>query len=86
MMMMKQWIKTKKNKKVKRLNDILDEIIDKSKPFEDEMKSLKKLKGYWPYNDFGEKNLKFKFFKIELQTCHMILTKSYLNKYLVINL
>ena len=63
---MKQWIKTKKNKKVKRLNDILDEIIDKSKPFEDEMKSLKKLKGYWPYNDFGEKKFKSKNFKIEL--------------------
>ena len=27
-MMIKQWIKTKKNKKIKDLNDILDEIIE----------------------------------------------------------
>ena len=24
------------------------------------------LKGFWPYNDFGDKELKFKYFKIEL--------------------
>ena len=54
---------------IKKLNDHLDEIIDKSKSFEDQIKSLKKLeglKGYWPYNDFGDKELKFKYFKIEL--------------------
>ena len=33
-----------KNKKVKDLNDILDEIIDKSKSFEEQIKSLKKEK------------------------------------------
>ena len=50
-------------------NDILDEIIDKSKSFEEQIKSLKKLeglKGYWPYKDFGDKELKSKNFKIEL--------------------
>ena len=55
--------------KIKVLNDNLDEIIDKSKSFEEQIKSLKKLeglKGYWPYNDFGDKELKFKYFKIEL--------------------
>ena len=59
----------KKNKIIKKLNDHLDEIIDKSKSFEDQIKSLKKLeglKGYWPYNDFGDKELKSKYFKIEL--------------------
>ena len=59
----------KENKIIKELNDNLDEIIDKSKLFEDQIKSLKKLeglKGYWPYNDFGDKELKFKYFKIEL--------------------
>ena len=59
----------KKNKIIKELNDNLDEIIDKSKLFEDQIKSLKKLeglKGYWPYNDFGDKELKSKYFKIEL--------------------
>ena len=68
-MMMKQWIKTKKTEKIKGKNDDLDEIIDKLKSFEEQIKSLKKLeglKGYWPYNDFGDKELKFKYFKIEL--------------------
>ena len=55
--------------KIKELNDHLDEIIDKSKSFEEQIKSLKKredLKGFWPYNDFGDKELKSKYFKIEL--------------------
>ena len=59
----------KKDKKRKDLNDILDDIIDKSKSFEEQIKSLKKikgLKGYWLYNDYGDKELKFKYFKIEL--------------------
>ena len=58
----------KKSKIIKGKNDLLDEIIDKSKPFEEQIKSLKKreyLKGYWPYDDFGEKELKCKYFKIE---------------------
>ena len=56
-------------KKIKKLNDNLDEIIDKSKSFEEQIKSLKKredLKGYWPYNDYDDKELKSKYFKIEL--------------------
>ena len=43
------------NKKIKDLNDNLDEIIDKSKSFEEQIKSLKKLeglKGYWSYKRF----------------------------------
>ena len=38
------------NKEIKDLNDNLDEIIDKSKSFEEQIKSLKKredLKGFW---------------------------------------
>ena len=68
-MMMKQWIKTKKSEIIKGKNDNLDEIIDKSKSFEEQIKSLKKredLKGYWPYNDYDDKELKSKYFKIEL--------------------
>ena len=34
----------KKNKIIKNLNDNLDEIIDKSKSFEEQIKSLKKEK------------------------------------------
>ena len=41
-MMIKQWIKTKKNKIIKNLNDNLDEIIDKSKTFEKQIELLKK--------------------------------------------
>ena len=58
-----------KNEIIKEKNDILDEIIDKSKSFEEQIKSLKKredLKGYWPYNDYDDKELKSKYFKIEL--------------------
>ena len=58
----------KKNKKINDLNDILYEIIDKSKSFDEQInlsKKLKGLKGYWPYNDFGDK-LKFKYFKIDM--------------------
>ena len=68
-MKMKQWVKTKKTEIIKNLNDNLDEIIDKSKSFEEQIKSLKKredLKGFWPYNNFGDKELKSKYFKIEL--------------------
>ena len=48
----------KKNIIIKNKNDVLDEIIDKSKSFEEQIKSLKKLKGlkgYWPYNDYEVK-------------------------------
>ena len=69
MMMMRQWIKTKTKTKKKYLNDILDERIDKSKSFEKQIKSLDKLKGlkgYWSYSNFGDKELIYKYFKIEL--------------------
>ena len=59
----------KKNEIIKGLNNNLDEIIDKSKLFEDQIKSIKKLKGlegYYPYKDFGDKELKSKYFKIKL--------------------
>ena len=59
----------KENKIIKELNDNLDKIIDKSKSFEDQIKSLKKrkdLKRYWPYDNYDDKELKFKYFKIEL--------------------
>ena len=65
---MKEWIKTKKTKK-QDLHAILDEIIDKSKSFEEQIKLLKKikgLKGYQYSNDYGDKELKFKYFKTEL--------------------
>ena len=57
------------DKIIKELNDILVEIIDKSKSFEEQIKSLKKqedLKGYWSFDDFRDKELKLKQLKIEL--------------------
>ena len=56
------------NKKIKDLN-ILHEIIDKSKSFEEQIELLKKLKDlneYYPYNDHGDKKLKCKYFWIKL--------------------
>ena len=59
----------KKSEIIKGLNDNLDEIIDKSKSFEDQIKSIKKvenLEEYYFINDFGDKELKFKIFKLKL--------------------
>ena len=50
-MKMKMKMMMSQNKIIKELNDHLDEIIDKSKSFEEQIKSLKKqedLKEYWP--------------------------------------
>ena len=54
---------------IKGLNDNLDEIIDKSKSFEDQIELLKKLedlKEYLFMKDFDDKELQFKYFKIQL--------------------
>ena len=60
---------TIKQNKIKVLNDYLDEIIDKSKSFEDQIESLKKvenLEEYYFINYFDDKDLKFKIFKLKL--------------------
>ena len=65
---MKQWIRTKKWNN-KRRNDNLDKIIDKSKSFEEQIESLKKVEnveGYYFYKDYDDKELKFKIFKLKL--------------------
>ena len=54
---------------IKELNDHLDKRIDKSKSFEDQMKSIKKvenLKEYYFINNFDDNELKFKIFKLKL--------------------
>ena len=51
------------------LNDNLDKIIDKSKTFEDQIESLKKLedlKEYLPYKNYDDKELKSKYFNLQL--------------------
>ena len=54
---------------IKGKNDHLDEIIDKSKSFKDQIESLKKLENLEEYNfinNFGDTELKFKIFKLRL--------------------
>ena len=68
MKMMKQWAKTKKYIRIKELNAILDEIIGKSKSFEDQIKSLEKVESlgeYWHSKGFRDKKLESKYFKIK---------------------
>ena len=59
------------NKRIKKLNDHLDKIIDKSKSFEDQIESLEKvenLEEYYVINDFGDKELEFKIFILKPHT------------------
>ena len=55
--------------KIKKLNDKLDKIIDKSKSFEEQIELLEKLedlKRYCSYKDYDDKELKSKYFKIKV--------------------
>ena len=61
---------------IKKLNDDLDETIDKSKSFEGQIKLLRKVENiieYRHYEDYGDKELKFKYFKIELENLSNII-------------
>ena len=54
---------------IKNLNDSLDEIIDQSKSFKDQIESIKELedlKQYLSYKDYDDKELKSKYFKTQL--------------------
>ena len=67
------------NNMIKQLNHSFDEITDKSKSFEDQIKFIRKVENLNEYcfiNDYGDKELKFKVFKLKL-------AKRYFNKYLV---
>ena len=67
-----------KNIRIKNINDNLDEIIDKSKSFKDQIKSIKKVESLGEYyfsNDFGDKELKFKYFKLKLAHLSNIIDK-----------
>ena len=63
---------------IKKLNDNLDEIFDKSKSFEDQIKLLRKVENiieYCHYEYYGDKEWKFKYFKIELAHLSNIIDK-----------
>ena len=67
-----------KNIVIKKLNDHLDKIIDKSKSFEDQIESLEKvenLEEYYFINDFDDKELKSKIFKLKLAHLSNIIDK-----------
>ena len=54
---------------IKELNDDWDEIIDKSKSFEDQIKSTKKVENineHYFMEGYGDKKLEFKIFKLRL--------------------
>ena len=67
-----------KNITTKKLNDHLDKIIDKSKSFEDQIESLEKvenLEEYYFINDFDDKELESKIFKLKLAHLSNIIDK-----------
>ena len=54
---------------IKELNGFLVKIIDKSKPFEEQTKSIKIVKDlneYYYISDYGNKELEFEIFKLKL--------------------
>ena len=54
---------------IRKLSDYLDQIIDKSKSFQDQIKSIRKVKNLdddYYVNDFGDRELNFKIFKLKL--------------------
>ena len=75
MNMLKQ---NKRNVPIKKLNDHFDKMIDKSKSLEDQIKSLEKVENldeYYFINDFDEKGLKSKIFKLKLAYLLKIIDK-----------
>ena len=69
---------TMRQNEIKKLNDQLDKIIDKSKSFEDQIESLEKvenLEEYYFINDFDDKELESKIFKLKLAHLSNIIDK-----------
>ena len=67
-----------KNIIINKLNDHSDKIIDKSKSFEDQIESLEKVENldeYYFINDFDDKELESKIFKIKLAHLSNIIGK-----------
>ena len=63
---------------MKQLNDDLDEIIDKSKSFEEQIESIRKVENLYEYcfiNNYADKELKFEIFKLRLAHLSNIIDK-----------
>ena len=66
------------NNNIKQLNNYLNKIIDKSKSFEDQIKLIRKVESlneYYFINDYGDKELQFKIFKLKLAYLSNIIDK-----------
>ena len=63
---------------IKELNDCLDEIIDKSKSFEEQLESIRKVENineHYFMEGYGNKELEFKIFKLRLAHLSNIIDK-----------
>ena len=63
---------------IKELNDALDEIIDKSKSFEEQIESIRKVENineHYFMEGYGDKELEFKIIKIRLAHLSNIIDK-----------
>ena len=66
------------NNNIKQLNDYLDKIIDESKSFEDQIKSIRKVENlneYYFIKAYGDNELEFKIFKLKLAYLSNIIDK-----------
>ena len=71
------------NNVIKQLNVCLGQIIDELKSFEEQIKSIKKVENvneYWSINNYGDKELKFKIFKLKLAHLSNIIDKKLLKQ------
>ena len=68
---------TMRQNEIKELNDHLDETIDKSKSFEDQIESIEKVENLEEYYfiDFDDKELESKIFKLKLAHLSNIIHK-----------
>ena len=63
---------------IKELNDCLDEIIGKSKSFEEQIQSIRKVENlneYWIIEDYSDRDLEFKIFEVTLAHLSNIIDK-----------
>ena len=68
---------------IKELNDCLDEIIDKSKSFEEQLESIRKVENineHYFMEGYGNKELEFKIFKLRLAHLSNIIDKKLLKQ------